>query len=238
MNEEFNLNQILEILLPKWPFILISTLLMGMIFFLYSTYLIDPTYTASGTLYITGDVDAIYEEDRNDTNLNDLMISQELAKTYGQILSSNTFFKKVAKASETGYTFSQLQGMTNISNIVGTGLLKISVNHNEPEMAAHISNTILNQAPDEIARVIVAGSATVIDPAEVPKSPSAPSIPKNVAVGALVGFAFAIIVVFLRSLLDKTIKSAEELKMLFGIPVLGTIPLIEKKKETTPTTTE
>ncbi len=230
MSEEFSINQIIELLLPKWLFIAISTLLIGVLAFLYSSYMIEPTYVASGTLYITGNVN-ISAENKQNTNLSDLMLSQELAKTYGEILSSNTFFKDVAKQSRTGYTYEQLQHMTSITNVEDTGLLLISVNHGEPGTAYRIANTILELAPEEIARVVVSGSATIIDPAEMPKSPASPSIPRNTVVGAMIGFVLSVGVVLLQYFFDKTIKSAEEIKEVFGLSVLGTIPSIEPKRE-------
>lgn len=148
--------------------------------YFYTSYMMDPIYVASGTLYITGDVNAISGSIKQDTNLSDLMVSQELAKTYGQILSSNTFFKDVAEKSDSGYSYAAIQGMSTITNVEGTGMLKISVSHTNPQMAANLANTILNLAPDEIARVVVAGSATIIDPAEVPKAPASPSVPRGI----------------------------------------------------------
>ena len=229
MNEELNLKQIIEILLPKWVFILVTTLVVGLAFFLYSNYVVEPSYVAQGTLYISGAADA--SKDDKNAELSDLMISQELARTYGQILSSNTFFKDVAEESKAGYTYRQLQRMTTIANIENTGLLQINVRNANPFMASRIANTILECAPEEIERVVVGGSATVIDPAETPKAPSSPNIPKNTIIGALIGFVLAIMIVFLRNMFDKSIKSADEIKDLFGLPVLGTVPVIDPHRD-------
>ncbi len=229
MGEELNLKQIIEILLPRWLFILITTLVVGVAMFFYSTYVIEPTYVARGTLYISGAADK--ETGGDDAELSELMISQELARTYGQILSSNTFFKNVAKESKTGYAYATIQRMTTISNVENTGLLQVSVRNNDPYIASRIANTILECAPKEIKRVVVGGSAAVIDPAETPKAPSSPNIFKNTMLGLLVGFVLAILIVFLRNMFDKSIKSADELKEVFGLPVLGVIPVIDPHKD-------
>lgn len=229
MNEELNLKQIIEILLPKWVFILIATLTLGIIFYGYSNFLIEPVYVAQGTLYISGAADAT-KGDKN-ADLSDLMISQELARTYGQILSSNTFFKTVAEESGANYSFRQLQRITTIANVENTGLLQVSVSSTHPILAGKIANTILRCAPEEIERVVVGGSATVIDPAEIPKSPSSPNVMIYTVVGALIGFVLSILIVFLQNMFDKSIKSAEELKEIFGLPVLGTVPVIDPHRD-------
>lgn len=234
MNDEFSFNKFLSVVLPKWPLILVVTIVFGIVSFLYSSYMIAPTYVASGTLYITGDVNAVSSNIRQDTNLSDLMLSQELAKTYGQILSSNTFFKNIATSSGTSYTYSDIQSMTTISNVEDTGLLRIKVRNTDPKKAYSLANTILQLAPAEISRVVVSGAATIIDPAEMPKSPASPNIPRNTLLGAFSGMILAIALVFARNLFDNTIKTADEIGGLFDIPVLGIVPQIEPniKKET------
>ena len=223
MNEEFSLSRIIATLMPKWPLILISTLLVGVLSFLYSTFFVTPIYQAGGTLYISGDTDDIIR----DVNLSDLMLSQELAKTYGQILSSNTFFKEVAEKSGTGYTYDQIQDLTTITNIEETGILYVSVVHPDPKIACRLTNTILEYAPAELERIVVRGTATVIDPAEIPESPASPSIPRNTLLGLFMGFFLAVAAILLRDLFDSTFKTAEQLEKDFGIPILGTIPSIE-----------
>lgn len=226
MNEEFSLSNIIGLLLPKWPMILISTILLGVMACCFSIFFLTPVYEAGGTLYISGDTDEVIQ----DANLSDLMLSQELAKTYGQILSSNTFFKEVAKESKLGYNYRQIQGMTRITNIEETGILYITVRSADPKVAYTLTNKILELAPAELERVVVRGTATIIDPAEMPMAPSSPNIPRNTVAGAFLGFVLAVVVVFLMDLFDNTIKSAEELDKTFGVPVLGMVPNIEPRE--------
>ncbi len=230
MNEEFSFSNIIGLLLPRWPLILISTILLGTLSFFYSVFLITPVYEAGGTLYISGDTDEIIR----DANLSDLMLSQELAKTYGQILSSNTFFKEVAEKSNTGYTYDQIQAMASITNIEETGILYITVRNADPSIAYRLTNIILELAPAELERVVVRGTATIIDPAEMPTAPSSPNIPKNTVIGAFLGFLLAVVFVFLADLFDNTVKTAEELERTFDIPVLGMIPSIEPRESSHP----
>ncbi|MBE5039514.1 YveK family protein [Ructibacterium gallinarum] len=230
MNEEFSINSILSILLPKWPVIFLSTVALGMAALLISLFLIQPVYVAGGTLYITGDVTAVSGAVKQNTNLSDLMLSQELAKTYGQILSSNTFFKTVAQESNTNYTYEQIQRLTSISNVEETGLLAISVSHTKPQVACDLANTILRLAPSEIERIVVGGSAVIIDPAELPEAPASPNIPKNTVIGAFAGLILSVLIIFLRDMFDHSIKTADDIENSFSLPILGMIPAMESRK--------
>ena len=227
MNEEFSISNLANILLPKWPVILICTIIMAILSFGYSKVLIEPTYVASGTLYITGDIDSVSGSLKQTTNLSDLMLSQELAKTYGQILSSNTFFKDVAKTSNMNFSYGYIQSLTTITNIEETGILRVRVRHTEPKIAYELTNTILNLAPNEIKRIVVGGNATVIDSAELPTAPASPNVPRNTLFGAFLGFVLSVIGIFLIDLFDNTIKSPEDLTIDDEVPILGMIPTIE-----------
>ncbi len=227
MNEEFNINRIISILLPKWPIILICSLVFTIGAFFITKFFIEPVYVSSGTLYVTGDVASVNDTvNKKDTTVSDVVLSRELAITYGHILSSNSFFKGVEEESRLGYNYLQLKAMTSISNVEDTGILNIRVSHKDPEVATDIVNSILKLAPEEIARVVVAGSAVTIDKAEVPVSPDSPSIPKNTLIGFILGFVIACAFIFVVDLLDDTLKRADEVERLFGFPVLGTIPYV------------
>ena len=227
MKEEFRIGDIIDLLLPKWPLILISGLILAIIAYLYSSFFITPIYQASGTLYVTGDVKNSTEYVQKDTSLSDLMLSQELAKTYGQILSSNTFFKAVAEKNGRGYDYDYIQRITTITNVEETGILYVAVKHPNPQIAYEITNTILELAPDELARVVVSGSANIIDAADLPEQPISPNIPKNTLIGGFLGVFIAAAIIFLRDLFDNTLKTPDEIENSFGVPVLGLVPHIE-----------
>jgi capsular exopolysaccharide synthesis family protein len=64
----------------------------------------------------------------------------------------------------------------------------------------------------------------IIDEALVPQRPFRPSLRQNVGIGTGLGLLLGVGVVLLFNFLDRTIKSAEELQRLVGLPVLAVIP--------------
>ncbi len=64
----------------------------------------------------------------------------------------------------------------------------------------------------------------IIDEALVPQRPFRPSLRQNIGLGAGLGLMLGVGVVLLFNFLDRTIKSAEELQRLVGLPVLAVIP--------------
>ncbi len=73
-------------------------------------------------------------------------------------------------------------------------------------------------------RAVDNNAVTVINPAQVPGSPSSASTKRNVAIGAAVGIALGIALAFLFDLFDRRVKSTGELERLYGLPTLAAIP--------------
>ncbi|MDE2410905.1 MAG: polysaccharide biosynthesis tyrosine autokinase [Sphingomonadales bacterium] len=64
----------------------------------------------------------------------------------------------------------------------------------------------------------------VIDKADVPASPSSPSLFKNLLISLLLGMAIAALVVFLKDQFDDSIRVPEDVEAKLGLPLLGVVP--------------
>jgi uncharacterized protein involved in exopolysaccharide biosynthesis len=81
-----------------------------------------------------------------------------------------------------------------------------------------------------IAEAVKVGYARIIEPATVPKVPLKPRKALNTLFGAFFGILFGTSIAFLFEYLDDSIKTAEEVRSLIGLPVLGIIPHFEEEE--------
>lgn len=70
---------------------------------------------------------------------------------------------------------------------------------------------------------ITASNIAIVDAAQVPGSPSSPSLARNIMIAVLLGFALAIVLVFLRDQLDDRLRIPEDVESKVGLPLLGVI---------------
>lgn len=74
---------------------------------------------------------------------------------------------------------------------------------------------------------IASSNIAIIDRADVPTSPSSPNVPRNLALGLLLGLGLAGIAVFLRDQLDDVIHTPEDVEDKLDLPLLGVVPRAE-----------
>ena len=157
-------------------------------------------------------------------------------KSYLAVLESDAVLDKVAE--KVGLTDgSTIKNSITTSQDEDTNVFYVSVTTTNPKTSQSIANAVAEVAPGEIARIIKAGGANVIDYAKEPKAPSSPNIKRNIFLGLLIAFAVSFVYFFVREAFNATITSVKDLEREFQIPVLGTIPRLvaTRDKQAPPT---
>ena len=76
---------------------------------------------------------------------------------------------------------------------------------------------------------LTTNNISVVDEARAPLFPFSPQPTRYAMIGMGLGLLLGLGLAFLRETLDDTIKSADEIEHLYGLPLLGLIPLVKKK---------
>lgn len=220
---EISLQEIFMILWNKVWVIILCTLIGGVAAFGISAFVLDPTYTSRVSMYVNSNT----ERENTIANLNDINASQKLVSTYIEILKSDNVLSKVI--TETGFTYTpeQIRKMLTASAVNGTEIFEVKITTKDANEAAVIANTIAAVAPEEIIRVVKAGSVELIDEAVPATSPSSPNVLLNTIIGLMLGGVLSVLGVLVAEMLDNRIKHEDDLKKAFDFPILGTIPDLE-----------
>lgn len=225
---EIDLLQMLKDLLNRWYIIAISAILCGLIALTYTVCFITPKYTASIMMYI----------DNSSSNglgqglsYNDISTARSLVDTYVVILTSRSTLERVSEEASLDYTAEELKNMISISIKDETEIFSVNVTHQDPYLAARISNTIAKVFPEEINKIVMSSNAKIIDEATIPTTQSSPNYKKNSAIGLILGIVLSAAVVLVYEFFNDEIKSEEWVEKNFGneIPLLAIIPDLNDK---------
>lgn len=221
---EIDLMPLLTALLKKLWLLVLCAVLLGGAAFLYTRYCVTPMYRASVSVYVNN-ISSKVDPDRVEyVSGSNLATAKQLVTTYVNIIRSDRVLTKVVEQSGLDVSVGSVRGMMTASSRDDTEMFDIYVSSPDPEQAAQVANAIADVAPDQIAAIVEGSSTKIIDYATVPTSPYSPNYQRNVLMGAVVGAVLAAAYVVLRTLLDKRVKSEDDLERLTELPVLGVIP--------------
>jgi len=230
MNEnreiEIDLRKIVYMMRNKVIYILLITILGGVLLGTFTQLFITPTYTATVKFYAKSSTDAINTASTyTDSELN---AAEKLAELYVYIIKSDTVTDKVAKELQMNSS-QEIKDSISAGAVEGIQAFTVTVKHHDPNTAEKIANAVARIAPDEVVKIVEGGGIRVIDYAKVPQEPSSPNLKRNILFGALGGFVLSFAAFFIYEIFDTSITEAKDLEREFEIPVLGTVPRLDGK---------
>lgn len=183
-------------------------------------------YTADVSIYaLTKNTGQTTTEDG--VSYSDLQSSQLLANDFAELAKNDQVRAETAAAlgmeSLSGYDISVTSSTT-------TRILKVEVTGEDPEYAALIANKLATEVGDTAVRVMGIEAVNVVNAAQTPTQPSGPRRALYTLVALLAGLFAAIAIVVLRDMLNTTVRSAEDVEELLGVPVVGRFPYEKKGK--------
>ena len=215
---ELSLMEILGLLKKNWIMIAVMTVLVGALAYGYTKFFIDPTYQSSSTVFIQPKVN------ENQVSYNELLTNQRLIDTYTQIAKSNLVLTEVAKEFKSlGYDKEEIANAISVSSISDTEIIRFSVVTVDPALSTRITNKVVEVFIAKVNTIMELNNLTVIDKAINNPTPVGPRTLFNTAIGALIGLMGAVFIVFVRHLLNNTLKTRADVERVLGVPVLGEI---------------
>ena len=220
-----DLREQLTVLRRRWV-----TVLLSLIFVVAGTALVSavitPRYTASTELFFGVE---------GGTSVSDLnqgsSYTQQQMSSYVRVATSPLVLEPVIKSLGLPTTPDQLGKSVVATAPLNTVILEIDVTDENAARSAQIANALgtqVTRVADKLAPARSDGrnavQVTVLAPASVPGSPSAPQIPLYLGIAAALGLVLGVVIALLRDALNSKIRSAREVRDVTDRPILGMIP--------------
>ena len=229
---EIDLKELFFELMSNWVMIVISTILVALIAFCISKFIMVPQYTSTAQLYV-------FSKSTSITSLTDLQTSTNLTNDYKVVITGRPVLEKVIEnLGLEGETYASLSSKITVNNPSNSRILEITVTNADPKIAKAIADEIADVGAAFIENKMDQDAPSVLQYGYVAMFPVSPNTTVNIVLGAAIGAFLAIAIVIITYLLNDTIMSADDIERKLGMHVLGTLPLEEteeydgKKKKT------
>lgn len=217
-----------RLLRRRWRLIIVCSL-VGLATASAVTYLQKPTYTATSSLFVAAQGTANEAGDVGAAYTGGLFVQQRV-KSYADIIRTPRVASLVVDDLGLSESPRTVARKITATAPLDTVLLDVEVVDGSPVMAQRIANSLGQQFAalvDELERPQDGRAApvkvSVVQPAQLPTSPTSPRPALNLALGLLVGLAIGAGWAVLRETLDTSVSSPEQAEELVGAPMLGAV---------------
>lgn len=246
--KEFTVSFFLKMVLKHIRFIILLTVIGGIVCLLYANFFITPVYSAKAMVIVqnytaqdaaneaaqeaaeNGIIDRSQQEDIEDTTESDFKSGS--VKIYASDLTASATLADYCTILFRNNV--EIQGMLNgcsmeITPEENSNFLWITMSSSDPQLASDTCNAVVNKitgTKDEeglFDEIFSAGGVTAVKYASVPTDSTYPNVRTYAIYGLLGGLALSLVISFILEIIDTTVKYDDDLFKLYKVPVFGEI---------------
>ncbi|MBC2161704.1 YveK family protein [Listeria booriae] len=224
MEESLNVKQIWDLLKKnKWVIALsmfVCALLMSGYLFIFAT----PIYQSETQVLINQSV-----PQNTIVQSQDVQANLQLVNTYASIITSPRILSQVSSKMDGTYSTKELEQMITINSTSDSQVIKIDVESANATDAVKIANATVDIFSKDISKIMKIDNIYVLSEAtlDANAAPIKPHKALLMVVSILLGLLLGIVIMFIRDLFDRSIKTADDVEKTLGLPVLALISEIK-----------
>lgn len=221
MKEEIDLLELAKVLLRKRLPILAAMAAAVILMSVFAFGFMADEYSATTSLYV------LNQTNSDNITSSDVSVSTNLVNDYREIIMSNRVTERVERA----LGLESLQEFDiQVASKNNTRIIEITVVSKDAYLSAAVANELagtFSQAAVEIMRV---DNVSIIDAAQVPLKPSGPDREKYVLGAGLLAFIAMAGVIAAFEVLNRSIKTVQDVEAQTGLTVLAQFSQVSEKK--------
>jgi receptor protein-tyrosine kinase len=215
--------QIIQVLRRRWMTIALLFVIAVGVASAY-TFTATKQYQSSAGIYVSADT-----RDASDAFAAQVAISSRIT-SYADLATSTELMNRVIKDLDLNLSVDSLREKVSSAPIVNTTQINIVVTDPDPHVAQAIARSVSENLASyleevETPRGTTASqiSATVTDEATLETQPASPRVLLNLVTAALVGLVLGVGLAVARDVLDRTVRSLDNVQEVTSSPVLASV---------------
>jgi succinoglycan biosynthesis transport protein ExoP len=158
------------------------------------------------------------------------LFTQQRVTSYADLVTSPLVTDRVVRRLRLDADAQDLRERVTSTVPLDSVLIKVAVRDASPQRARDIADALgasLVEVVEDLERPDGAVASTVnlaiVTPAQLPRAPVAPDVPLQLAVGLLLGLGAGVAVATLRTVLDSSVRTPEDVERIALVPVTGLV---------------
>lgn len=216
---EIDLREMFLALKKKIVWILLTAIVFAGASGLITKFAMTPIYSSTAQLYVVSK--------GGFSQLTDLTMGTQLTQDYMVIVKTRPVLEQVINDLKLDMDYKELSEKITVENPTDTRIMQITVSDNDPELAKNITQDLAEVTSKTVAEKMDVKSPTIIENAYKAEQPDSPSLKKNVAIGAILGFILMAAAIVIQYLMNDTILKEDDIEKYLGINTLAQLPLVK-----------
>ncbi len=217
MKEKFDLVKLLNILKKNIKLLLILLAICLVVSAALTFFVMPDKYTASTQILVN------MKKSSSDLAFQNVQSSLQSVNTYTEIIKSHRILDKVSREFDGQYSTAELNSFLKVTNQTNSQIITVSVTTGNKSESDKIVNKISKVFAHDMPKIMSVDNVTILSSAHDNAVKVSPIVSVNLVISIIVGIVLAILIIFLKELLDKRIKTEEDVESQLGLPILGSI---------------
>ncbi|MCH4123821.1 MAG: Wzz/FepE/Etk N-terminal domain-containing protein [Levilactobacillus sp.] len=225
--QTISLMQIMGILRKHLKMISITTLVVFMVAFFATFFVMTPKYSGTTEILVNRKLSSTDQS----AQLQQVQADVQMISTYKDIITSPTVLTDVNRALEVypGYPGSMagIKDALSINNQTNSQVFSVTATATDPKTAAAIANETAKVFKQKVVKMMSINNVSIVSKATPNYNAVSPRKALNLLIGLVAGVLLGIVLAFLREVTDRTVTTESFLTNELGLNSLGVISEID-----------
>lgn len=217
MGDVVDLSKVLKVLKQNLKWIVIIPVVFLIIAMALTYFFMTPKYASSTQILVNK------KESNSQFMAQEVQSNLQLVNTYAEIIKSPRILESVSKNLDREFSSSEILSMLTVNNQSQSQILNISVRSNSSATSKKVANEVAKVFSKDIKKIMNVDNVSILSKADVKAVQVSPKPLVNAGIGIFLGLIVALLFIFLKQVLDKSLKTEEDVAEILDLPVLGII---------------
>lgn len=218
MEGKVDLSRIFKVLRKNIKKLITIPVIFMILSAIFTSLFVTPKYAASTQILVNQK-----QIENNVVNPNNVQNSLQSVNTYAEIIKSPRILERVSKELDYKYDVKELSSFVKVTNQSNSQIINVSIVTENAKVSAKIANKVAKVFAKEVPDIMDVDNVSVLSKASDTENKVAPNITNNMLLTGLAALGLTLLIIYLKHILDRRIKTEQDVLDELQLPVLAVI---------------